>query len=81
MGVLPNGCPAVELEDVEEVLLELVGVGDHTAGFGSAAGAGVEQDGFFDAGERVEQAATDRSLPCWWAWRRMRWAIIRASTQ
>jgi len=33
------------------------GLGEHPSGFRTAAGRGVDQDGFFDAGELVEQFA------------------------
>jgi hypothetical protein len=44
----------VELEDLEQLLLGVVHVGDHAPGFGSAAVAGVEQHGLLDACEGVE---------------------------
>ena len=45
---------AVEVEDVDEFVLVGGGLGEHSAGFGSASFGGVDQDRFFDAGELVE---------------------------
>ena len=44
-------CPAVEVEDLDEVVPGLVGLGEHAAGLGASSGGGVDQDGLFDAGE------------------------------
>ncbi len=58
--VLPmsaSGGVAVEPEDLDELVLDGGGVGEHAVGPGPAAVAGVEQDGLADAGELAEQGA------------------------
>lgn len=55
MYYLTGWCPPVQFEDVEQLLLEVGPVGDHPAGFGAASGAGVDQDGFLDAGQLCEE--------------------------
>ncbi len=52
---LSLGCPAVQLEDLGEVILGGGGLGEHAAGFGSSAGGGVDQHGFLDSGQGVQQ--------------------------
>src|SRR5665811_1849906 len=82
-------CPLGEVEDFGEFVLGVGGFGEHPAGFGAAAGGGVDQDGFLDAGELVEQfphrqsssSRTDRCSPACSDSRRIRWAICRARTQ
>ena len=74
--------PSVEVEQVVEGLLVGGHVGGHAAGFGSAAGGGVDQHGFADPAEGVEECFDGRGRGrrgglC----RRRRWASCRASTQ
>ena len=47
----------VDVEQVREALFGGIHVGDHASGSGAAFGAVVEQDGFLDAGEGVEEFA------------------------
>src|SRR5665647_818218 len=49
--------PGGEVEDLGQGVLGVGGLGEHPSGFRTAAGRGVDQDGFFDAGEVVEQFA------------------------
>jgi DNA-binding MarR family transcriptional regulator len=49
-------CPALQVEDLDECVLVGAGFGEGAAGFGAAAGGGVDQHGFLDAGEVVERA-------------------------
>src|SRR5712671_5796227 len=58
----PGGV-AVEPEDLDELVLDGRGVGEHAVGPGPAAVAGVEQDGFADAGELGEQDAHGQVQP------------------
>lgn len=51
------GGVTVEVEQVEQGLLGVGGVGEDVSGAGAAAVALVEQDGLLDPGEVVEQAA------------------------
>ena len=46
-----RGCPSGEVEDVAELVLGRGCFGEYPAGFGSASGGGVDQDGCFDSGE------------------------------
>ncbi len=58
LGVSAGGCVAVEGEYFGEAVLGCGGVGEHAAGAGSAFGAVVvEQDGFLDSVEFVEEFA------------------------
>lgn len=54
---LSAGCPAVQVEDLGEVILGGGGLGEHAVGFGAPAGGEVDQDGLLDAGQDVEQFA------------------------
>src|SRR5260370_41129014 len=54
---LTPGCPLGQVEDFVELLLVCGELGGHAAGFGAAAGGGVDEDGFADAGELGEQPA------------------------
>ena len=54
---LTAGGVAVEVEDVDQLVLVGGGLGEHPAGCGPAAFGGVDQDGLFDAGELVEEFA------------------------
>jgi len=47
----------VECEEFGEVVLGGGGLGEHAAGLGAATGGGVDQHGFLDAGQGVEQFA------------------------
>ena len=51
------GGVGVEAEEVVELLLGGVGVGEDSPGAGAALGAGVEEHGFLDAGEGGEEFA------------------------
>ena len=57
------------------------GFGEHPTGFETASGAGVDHDGFPDAGQLVRISADCEVHPACWARRRMRWAMARARTQ
>src|SRR6266702_4780623 len=64
--VLPMSAPggvAVEPEGLDELVLDGGGVGEHAVGPGPAAVAGVEQDGFADAGQLGEQGAHGQVQP------------------
>ena len=52
---LSAGCPPVEVEDRGELVLFWGGLGEHPAGLGASSGGGVDQHGFLDAGQGVEQ--------------------------
>ncbi|WP_213008809.1 hypothetical protein, partial [Paractinoplanes toevensis] len=72
----------VEAEQVEQGLLGVGHVGEDALGAGAAfAAVVVQQDGFADAGEWSRSSRTDIFRPAWWAWRRIRCAVARASTQ
>jgi len=48
-------CPSAEVEQVVEGLLFDCHVGGHAAGFGSSAGGGVDQHGFLNPAEGVQE--------------------------
>ena len=50
-----SGCPSVEVKQLVEGLLVGAHVGGHAAGLGSAAGGGVDQHGFLDPAEGVQE--------------------------
>jgi Domain of unknown function (DUF4158) len=53
----------LEVEDRRELVLQAVGLGEHAAGLGSASGGGVDQHGFADAFELVQQLAHGQVQP------------------
>ena len=52
---LTPGCVEIELVDGGELVLWVAGFGEYASGFGPAAGGGVDQHGFADPGELVQE--------------------------
>ena len=71
----------VEAEQLVEALLGGGGFGEHAAGSGASSFALVEEHGFLDAGEGVEELADAEVTPARSASRTMRRATVRARTQ
>jgi hypothetical protein len=76
---LRPGCPSAEVEDLKEVLLVRAHLGECPAGPGASPGGRVDQHGFLDPGEGAQQDPHGHLH--FVAWRRIRWAMARASTQ
>ena len=60
---LSAGGAGAEVEDLEQVLLGGVAVGEHAPGLGPAAGGGVDHDCFLDPGEGVQELADGHAEP------------------
>ena len=73
--------PSVEAEQVVEGLLVAAHFGGHAAGFGSSAGGGVDQHGFPDPAEDVQEGFDGQVVAGAVGLESQQWASCRARTQ